>query len=62
MFCFCSDKEEFLFLLNLKKSRKVKTEVLVDQNWLNEVYRFENFNIGLRYNVQTAVDEVKKEQ
>ena len=51
------DKKEFLFLLNLVKSnrvRKVHPE-LPDQDFLNEVYLWDKFDIGTEYNTCASV-------
>ena len=50
------DREEFLFLLNLKKAQV--GAIQNDQSWLNDVYKFEKFNIGEKYNVLLGVKEV----
>ena len=52
----CSDREEFLFLLNLKKSQIGETRN--DQSWLNDVYKFEKFDIGEQFNVLLGVNKV----
>ena len=45
------DQEEFLYLLNLLKSNRVKKRQPVggEQGWLNEVYLWEKFDIGKQY-------------
>ena len=45
------DQEEFLYLLNLLKSNRVKKRQQVggEQGWLNEVYLWEKFDIGMQY-------------
>ena len=57
-----SDQEEFLYLLNLIKSKKVKNfwPHLGEQGWLNEVYLWEKFDIGQEYN--TCPSMLKKQQ
>ena len=48
------DQEEFLYLINLAKSKKVKymgDDLLGEQPWLNEVYRWEKFYINSEYNL-----------
>ena len=47
------DQEEFLYLLNLYISNQVKNwrEDFGEQPWLNEVYRYEKFDIGSEYNL-----------
>ena len=54
------DKEEFLYLINLKiyNSVKIRQSVQGDQGWLNEVYLYEKFDIGLEYNVRSGVAQV----
>ena len=52
----CLDREEFLFLLNLKKSQIGETRN--DQSWLNDVYKFEKFDIGEQFNVLLGVNKV----
>ena len=48
-----TDQEEFLYLLNLIKSKRVKYfwPGLGEQGWLNEVYLWEKFDIGHEYNM-----------
>ena len=43
VFLIRPDREEFLYLLNLKKDRTGATQN--DQSWLNDVYKFEKFFI-----------------
>ena len=45
------DQEEFLYLMNLLKSNRVKKRQQVggEQGWLNEVYLWEKFDIGIQY-------------
>ena len=53
-------REELLYLLNLKVLGRVKVRqpVAGDQGWINEVYLWEKFNIGLEYNLRTGVVQV----
>ena len=44
------DQEEFLYLVNLMKSNKLKL-YNGEQNWLNKVYFQEIFDIGYEYNM-----------
>ena len=50
---FFPDQEEFVYLLNLIKSKRVKNvwPDLGEQGWLNEVYLWEKFDIGHEYNM-----------
>ena len=52
-----SDREEYLYLLNLKKMKSVRIRQSVggEQGWLNEVYLWEKFDIGLQYNVRQVI-------
>ena len=59
VFLIRPDREEFLFLLNLKKNNKGQTQN--DQSWLNDVYKLEKFNIGQEYNVLLGTPEVIKQ-
>ena len=52
------DREEYLYLLNLKKMEKIRATNLGEQGWLNEVYHWENFDIGFEFNALIAVFEV----
>ena len=61
------DQEEFLYLLNIVLSNTVKrrTDSLGwksegDQGWLNEVYRWEKFDIGQQYNLVAAIVQNQK--
>ena len=38
-------------MLNIIKSKKIKDTYLGEQGWLNEVYRYEKFDIGQQYNM-----------
>ena len=64
VFIIKPDKEEFLYLINLKISNRVKIRQSNDkdqpgeQGWLNEVYQFEKFDISLEYNVRSKLAEV----
>ena len=53
-------REELLYLLNLKVLGRVgvRQPVAGDQGWINEVYLWEKFNIGLEYNLRTGVVQV----
>ena len=53
-------REELLYLLNLKVLGRVRVRqpVAGDQGWINEVYLWEKFNIGLEYNLRTGVVQV----
>ena len=55
-----ADREEYLYLLNLKKMKKIRIRQSVggEQGWLNEVYLWEKFDIGLEFNVRTGVMQV----
>ena len=55
-----ADREEYLYLLNLKKMKKIRIRQSVggDQAWLNEVYLWEKFDIGLEFNVRSGVVQV----
>ena len=55
-----SDFEEFLYLLNLRKARrpKLKGYDIYDQGFLNAVYLWEKFDIGLHFNVRSGVVQV----
>ena len=55
------DGEEYLHLLNLKKMKSVRVRQSVggEQGWLNEVYLWEKFDIGLEFNVRTGVMQVR---
>ena len=57
-------REELLYLLNLKALGlvKVRQAVAGDQGWINEVYLWEKFNIGLQYNLRTGVVQVSTHQ
>ena len=57
-------REELLYLLNLKALGlvKVRQPVAGDQGWINEVYLWEKFNIGLQYNLRTGVVQVSTHQ
>ena len=54
---FLSDQEEFLYLMNLLKTNRVRKRQPVggEQGWLNEVYLWEKFDIGSEYNVRSGV-------
>ena len=41
---------------------KVRQAVAGDQGWINEVYLWEKFNIGLQYNLRTGVVQVSTNQ
>ena len=41
---------------------KVRQAVAGDQGWINEVYLWEKFNIGLQYNLRTGVVQVSTHQ
>ena len=51
------DYEEFLYLLNLKKDMRFKWRT-ADQGFLNAVYNWEKFDIGLHFNVRSGVVQV----
>ena len=38
-------------MLNIIKSKKINDTDLGEQGWLNEVYRYEKFDIGQQYNM-----------
>ena len=49
-----TDKEEFLYLMNLMNSKSIKDnwpEIGGEQGFINEVYLWEKFDIGPEYNV-----------
>ena len=67
----CSDQEEFLYLLNIITSKKsfyyyksqklnIEDQWLADQSWLNEVYRWEWFDVGPQYNMQPLIAQQKR--
>ena len=55
-----ADREEYLYLLNLKRMKRIRIRQPVggEQGWLNEVYLWEKFDIGLEFNVRTGVMQV----
>merc|ERR1712226_1483639 len=57
VFVIKPDTEEYLHLLNLKKMKRIRVRQSVggEQGWLNEVYLWEKFDIGLEFNVRTGV-------
>ena len=57
---FLSDQEEFLYLMNLLKTNRVRKRQPVggEQGWLNEVYLWEKFDIGSQYNVRSGVAQM----
>ena len=57
VFIIKPDKEEFLYLINLKLSNRVKARESPpgEQSWINEVYLYEKFDIGFEYNVRNGV-------
>ena len=60
VFIIKPDREEFLNLINMKISKgiKVRRSTPGEQGWLNEVYLYEKFDIGLEYNVRSGVAQV----
>ena len=55
-----ADREEYLYLLNQKKIKKMRVRHSVggEQDWLNEVYLWEKFDIGLEFNVRIGLMQV----
>ena len=53
-----ADREEYLYLLNLKKMKKIQIQKMGEQGWLNAVYLWEKFDIGLEFNVRIGVMQV----
>ena len=54
-----SDREEYLYLLNLRKMKMIKKQQQGgEQRWLNQVYLWEKFDIGLEFNLRTGVVQV----
>ena len=56
------DAEEFLYLFNLRKARRPKLigYDIYDQGFLNAVYLWEKFDIGLHFNVRSGVVQLPK--
>ena len=53
------DREEYLYLLNLRKMKGVEgRQKGGEQRWLNKVYLWEKFDIGLQFNVRIGVVQV----
>ena len=53
------DREEYLYLLNLRKMKGVEgRQKGGEQRWLNKVYLWEKFDIGLEFNVRIGVVQV----
>lgn len=61
VFIIKPDREELLYLINLRITNRVKIrqQVQGDQGWLNEVYLWEKFDIGLEFNVRSGVAQVQ---
>ena len=55
-----ADREEYLYLLNLKKMNRIRKRQSVggEQGWLNEIYLWEKFDIGPEFNVRRFFVEV----
>ena len=55
-----ADREEYLYLLNQKKIKKMRVRHSVggEQDWLNEVYLWEKFDIGFEFNAMILTMQV----